>query len=429
MTERLYYQNSFLYDFSASVEAIRDLDDGRRALVLDRTAFYATSGGQPFDTGWIDFVASEGEDRVALPLPKLRVIEVMESDADGVILHIVEGLNVPLVPPLRVRGFIDVDRRQDHMQQHSGQHVLSATFLKLFDAPTVSFHMGAESSTIDLDVVSLSSAQLQQAERHANQLVWEDRQVLMHEATPDQARKIGVRKIPEGAHETLRLIEVRGVDLCACGGTHVLTTGQIGNIQIRKTEKVKQGVRVEFVCGARALQIARKDFQVLTETGTLYSSHIWEVPVQARKLLDSLKAAQKQQQTLLSEIAGLTAIHTLSITPVLDGRKIVSEYLADRDLTFAKLYAQKLVAAESNVIALIGAGQGSPALVFAQSPGGAFDAGAQLKALVTSAGGRGGGTRDLAQGGVPSADLIPELIACAEQALHVPTETQSGVKG
>ena len=159
------------------------------------------------------------------------------------------------------------------MQQHSGQHVLSAAFVKLFDAPTVSFHLGEESCTIDLDVAGLSPTQLEQAERHANQIVWEDRQVLMHEATPEQARKIGVRKIPEAAHETLRLIEVRGVDLCACGGTHVLTTGQIGNIQLRKVEKVKQGVRVEFVCGARALRIARKDFQVLTDAAALYSSH------------------------------------------------------------------------------------------------------------------------------------------------------------
>ena len=414
MTERLYYRNSFLYDFAASVEAVRELADGRRALVLDRTVFYPTSGGQPFDTGWIEFVSADGE--VPVPLPKLRVSEVIEDESDGTILHVVENLVAPLALPLRVRGFIDVDRRQDHMQQHSGQHVLSAAFLKLLDAPTVSFHMGEETCTIDLDIAGLSPAQLELAERHANQFVWEDRQVLTHEATPEQARKIGVRKIPDGAHETLRLIEVRGVDLCACGGTHVLTTGQIGNIQLRKVEKVKQGIRVEFVCGARALRIARKDFQVLTEAAALYSSHLWDVPAQSQKLIDSGKAAQKQQQKLLAEIAELTAQQALARTPAEGGRKIVAEYFADRDLAFVKLYAQKLVAAEDNVIALVGAGQGTPALVFAQSPGGSFDAGAQLKAIVSSAGGRGGGTRDLAQGGVPSAALIPELIARAEQA-------------
>jgi alanyl-tRNA synthetase len=435
MTERLYYQNSFLYDFTASVEAVREMADGRRALVLDRTAFYATSGGQSFDTGWVEFVSPDGEVPVSLPisLPKLRVSEVMQDESDGKILHIVENFNTPLTLPLRVRGFIDVDRRQDHMQQHSGQHVLSAAFVKLFDAPTVSFHMGEESCTIDLDIAGLSPAQLELAERHANQIVWEDRQVLMHEATPEQARRIGVRKIPEGAHETLRLIEVRGVDLCACGGTHVLTTGQIGNIQLRRVEKVKQGIRVEFVCGARALRIARKDFQVLAEAAALYSSHLWEVPAQSQKLMDSGKAAQKQQQKLLMEIAELTALQTLARTPTERGRKIVAEYFADRDLAFVKLYAQKLVAAEENVISLVGAGQGTPALVFAQSPGGGFDAGAELKAIVSSAGGRGGGTRDLAQGGVPSAALIPELIARAEQTARaqfgVQSEAQSGSPG
>ncbi len=417
MTERLYYQNSFLFDFTAAVDSIRELADGRRALLLDRTAFYPTSGGQSFDTGWVEFVPPEDGEPVALP--KLRVSEVIEDEFGSAILHVVEHLDSPLPLPLGVRGFIDVDRRQDHMQQHSGQHVLSAAFLKLFDAPTVSFHLGDETCTIDLEIASLGPAQLVQAERHANQLVWDDRQVLMHEATPEQARKIGVRKIPEAAHETLRLIEIRGVDLCACGGTHVLTTGQIGNIQLRKVEKVKQGMRVEFVCGVRALRTARKDFQGLSEAAALYSSHLWEVPAQIRKLLDAAKAAQKQQQKLLDEIAALSAEQALARTPVQRGRKIVVEYFAGRDLAFVKLYAQKLVAAEPNVIALVGAGQGTPALVFAQSPGGPFDAGAELKAIVASAGGRGGGTRDLAQGGVPLAEQIPALLGLALQQARV----------
>jgi len=421
MTERLYYQNSFLYDFTAFVETARELADGRRALVLDRSAFYPTSGGQPFDTGWVEFVSADGEQ--PLSMQKLRVSEVIE-ETDSVVLHVVENFNAALPQSARVRGFIDVERRQDHMQQHSGQHVLSAAFLKLFDAPTVSFHLGDESCTIDLDTQSLSTLQLEQAERLANQFVWEDRQVLMHEVTPEQARQIGVRKLPEAAHTTLRLIEIRGVDLCACGGTHVKTTGQIGNIQLRKMEKIKQGIRVEFICGARALRIARRDFQVLTEAAALYSSHLWEVPGQTQKLIDSGKAAQKHQQKLLAEIAELSAQQALARASSEDGRKIVAEYFPDRDLAFVKLYAQKLVASESGVIALVGAGQGTPALVFAQSPGGIFDAGSHLKAIVTSAGGRGGGTHDLAQGGVPSADLIPELIERAAASVRSkPLET------
>jgi alanyl-tRNA synthetase len=432
MTERLYYQNSFLYNFTAAVESVSDLSDGRRALLLDRTAFYPTSGGQPFDTGWVEFVSSEAEEPAALP--KLRVSEVVEDEASGNILHVIENLSaVPLPLPLRVRGFIDVDRRQDHTQQHSGQHVLSAAFLKLCHAPTLSFHLGPETCAIDLDIPSLTSAQIEQAERYANQYVWEDRQVLMHQVTPEQARKIGVRKLPAWAQdspsETLRLIEIRGIDVCACGGTHVLTTGQIGNIQLRKVERVKQAMRVEFVCGLRALRLARKDFQVLTEAAALYSAQLWEVPAQTTKLLESGKSAQKLQHKLLSEVAEITAQQALARTPAEHGRKIVAEVFAGRDLEFVKLYAQKLVASEANVIALLGAGQGTPALVFAQSladpsSGGAFDAGAELTAIVSSAGGRGGGTRELAQGGVPSAELIPELIARAAQRAR--TQAASG---
>jgi alanyl-tRNA synthetase len=445
MTERLYYQNSFLYDFTASVEAVRELADGRCALVLDRTAFYPSSGGQRFDTGWVEFVSADGAERA--DMPKARVSEVIEDESDGTILHVVESLgeSAPTQAngglewvtgqalPLGIRGFIDVERRQDHMQQHSGQHVLSAAFVTLFNASTVSFHMGDESCTIDLEIASLSPAQLEQAERHANQLVWDDRQVLTHEATPEQARKIGVRKIPDTVHENLRLIEVRGVDLCACGGTHVKTTGQIGNIQLRKVEKVKQGIRVEFVCGVRALRVARKDFHVLSEVAALHSGHLWEVPAQSQKLIDSGKAAQKQQQKLLEEIAELTARQALVGVPVEHGRKIVAEFFAERDLGFVKLYAQKLVTAEANVIALLGAGQGTPALVFAQSPGGnagnGFDAGAELKAIVSAAGGRGGGTRDMAQGGVLSAELIPGLLASAAQGVRERLNAQSGDQG
>jgi alanyl-tRNA synthetase len=418
MTERLYYQNAFLYDFTASAEALRVLPGGRHALILDQSAFYPASGGQRHDTGWIEFV-SEGD--APSDLPKLRVSEVIEDESDGTVLHVVEHLPEPLALPLRLRGFIDVERRQDHMQQHSGQHVLSAVLLKLFNAPTVSFHMGEESCTIDLEIASLSPAQLEQAERHANQLIWEDRQVLMHEVTPEQARQAGVRKLPAADHATLRLIEVRGIDLCACCGTHVKTTGQIGNIQLRKVEKVKQGTRLEFVCGMRALRTARKDFQVLTESAVLFSAHLWDVPAQAQKLLDSGKAAQKHQQKLLEEIAELRATQLLSLTPVEAGRKVVAEFLPDRDLAFVKLFAQKLVAAEPMVVAFLGAGQGTPALVFAQSPGAGLDMGAQLKAAVIAVGGRGGGTRDLAQGGVPNAEAIPELIQRAAEAARLET--------
>ena len=206
-----------------------------------------------------------------------------------------------------VRGMIDADRRRDHMQQHSGQHVLSAAFEKLYGFATVSFHMGDESCTIDLATDSVSPKQLQAAERLANEVIAEDRPVEIRFATPDEARTMGVRKIPPAEREKLRLIDIRDFDLNACGGTHVRSTGQIGCILLRKTEKVKQGVRVEFVCGLRAVATARHDFETLTEAAALFSTHIWEVPQQIRKSQDEIKSAQKAQHKLLEEVAELQA--------------------------------------------------------------------------------------------------------------------------
>ncbi len=413
MTERLYYQNSFLYDFVAALMETRTLADGRTALVLDRTAFYPTSGGQTFDTGWIELEPLEGERGQFLP--KLRVAEVAECE-DGEILHVIESAEGLSDAPTRVRGFIDVDLRRDHMQQHSGQHVLSAAFVELFQMPTVSFHMGEETCTIDLETKSLATEQVRQAELRANQVIWDDRPVKMHLATEEEARAMGVRKIPAADHEKLRLIDIEGFDLCACGGTHVKSTGQIGAILIRKVEKVKQGFRVEFVCGARAVQHARKDYETLADAGSLFSTHVWDVPTQIRKTTDDNKIAAKYAHKLNEEIAGLRAEKILAETPPVDGRKMVALVMADRDAGFVKLLAQKLVAAEQNVVALLGAGAGQPTLVFAQTPGTGLDMGVLMKQAMSALGGRGGGTRDMAQGGAPDTSRLAEVIELAKSA-------------
>src|SRR5512146_880148 len=331
MTERLYYHNSFLYDFVAALEEVRTVD-GRTALVLDRTVFYPTSGGQVFDTGWFELEPLElvrGKF-----LPKLRVTEVADAE-DGAILHFVEG-TVP-EGAVRVRGFVDVDRRRDHMQQHSGQHLLSAAFVELFQMPTVSFHMGEESSTIDLDTKSLTAEQVRKTEARANEVILQDRTVGVHFVSPDKAREMGVRKIPPAERDELRLVEVKDFDLCACGGTHVRSTGQVGSILCRKVEKVKQGFRVEFVCGERAVRTARRDYETLVESGALFSTHVWEVPASIRKLLDENKVAGKTQHKLLEEIAELRAAQLLSAAPNSEGTTVISQVIPDRDLAFVKL--------------------------------------------------------------------------------------------
>src|ERR1051326_4505735 len=243
MTERLYYHDSFLYDFDARVvESFAR--DGRHAVVLDRTAFYPTSGGQVHDVGMI---TADGQ--------QIAITEVADEE-DGRVLHFA---SVPLAVGRQVRGSVDSARRLDHVQQNSGQHVLSAAFIQRFNMPTVSFHMGEESCTIDLETAGLSAAQTQKAELLANQVIAEDRPVQIRFVPLEEARQLGLRKLPPKQTGDLRLIDISNFDLTACGGTHVRATGQIGSILLRKIEKVKQGVRVEFVCGLRAVNTARRD--------------------------------------------------------------------------------------------------------------------------------------------------------------------------
>jgi alanyl-tRNA synthetase len=403
MTDRLYYHNSFLYDFVAALEEVRQVD-GRTALVLDRTVFYPTSGGQVFDTGWLELEPLEAAR--SLFLPKLRVSEVSDAE-DGAVLHFING-EVP-EGAVRVRGFVDVERRRDHMQQHSGQHILSAAFVELFQMPTVSFHMGEESCTIDVDAKSLTTEQVRKAELRANQVILEDRPVGMHFVTAEKAREMGVRKIPPTERDELRLIEVQGFDLCACGGTHVRSTGQVGSILCRKVEKVKQGFRVEFVCGERAVRTARKDYETLVEAGALFSAGLWDVPTSIRKALEEGRAASKTQHKLLEEIAELEAAQLLAQAGGQSETRVIARVFPERDLAYVKLLAQKLTRG-AKVVALLGAGAGHAALVFAQSPGLPNDMGALMKEAMTKLGARGGGNKDMAQGGVPEAGKLQSAV-------------------
>ena len=402
MTERLYYHDSFLYDFEAEVREIAEKP--RPGLIFDRTAFYPTSGGQIFDTGWIA--------PVDVPDAKLRVSEVAETE-NGKVVHYLEAPLKDLKPGTRVHAQIDAGRRRDHMQQHSGQHVLSAAFIKLFGWETISFHMGGESCSIDLSTSSLNPQQIGEAETLANDIVVEDRLVDIRFVTRHEAEGLGLRKIPPAQRDQLRLIDVRDFDLTACGGTHVTRTGQIGAILLRKTEKVKQGWRVEFVCGNRARTTAGRDFRTLTEAAGLLSGHIWELPEQIRKLQTNAKTLHKSHRDLLEEVASYQANQLLSQAPDDNGRKLVVQVFPDRDLEYVRLLAQRVVR-QGTAICFLASTSATPAVVFAQSAGGPHHMGALMKEALASLGGRGGGSQDLAQGGperIDSLDLVLEALA------------------
>jgi alanyl-tRNA synthetase len=412
MTDRLYYHDSFLYDFDAEVRDV--VDSPRPALILDRSAFYPTSGGQIHDTGWLTSASG-----------KLRITEVADAE-DGRVVHYIEAERDfdkgSLPPGTLVHGQIDATRRRDHMQQHSGQHVLSAAFIRLFNIPTVSFHMADDYCSIDLDVSdldtpTLTKEQIESAERLANEIILENRPVNVSYVTRDEAAKLGLRKLPPTERDELRLIDIQDFDLTACGGTHVSQTGQIASVLLRKTEKVRQGWRVEFVAGQRAVATARRDFTTLTETAALFSANIYDVPTQARKALDEIKSLRKQREQSLEELAAAHAATLLAETPEQNGRKLIVRTFADRELNFLKLLAQKLTRQSPNAIALLATTSPQPSLIFAQSAGQPHDMGALLKETMTKLGGRGGGSKDMAQGGVPNAEGLESGLADAATRL------------
>jgi alanyl-tRNA synthetase len=277
--------------------------------------------------------------------------------------------------------------------------------------------MAEDYCSIDLDTPSLTPDQIESAERQANEIVLENRPVDVRYVTRDEAATLGLRKLPPAGRDQLRLIDIPEFDLTACGGTHVARTGQIAGLLLRRYEKVRQGFRVEFVAGQRAVATARRDFSALTETAALFSSHIYDVAQQARKSLDEIRSVRKQLEQSQDDLAAAQASTLLAETSETMGRKLIVRTFAGRDLAYLKLLAQKLTRQSPIAVALLASESQQPALVFAQSAGQPHDMAALLKQTVAPLGGRGGGSKDLAQGGVPHATDLAAALAAASQSL------------
>jgi len=390
--EKLYLTDSTLLEFEAEVVAT-----GPRGVALSRTAFYPESGGQPWDTG---------------TLGGFRVVEVVE-DA-GTVWHRLEGGT--LAAGAKVRGAVDRDRRLDHMRQHSGQHVFSEAFVRAANAPTVSFHLGVASCTIDLDVPHLGASAIAKAEDLANETVLADREVRVFFPKPEEVPALRLRKPPPTV-EALRIVEVAGFDVSACGGTHVARSGEIGPIKAISTEKTKGRVRVEFLCGPRALADYRARFDALAGMAALASARWEEIPGKFSQALDESKALRKELKGAKKRLFELEAPGWLAAAPSAGPARVLARVFEGEDAALLREAALALSRAGGAVV-LFGTRSGDRAqLVFARSGDAkAVDAAALLALAAGKAGGKGGGGPEFAQGGVPAGALEATIRAAEEEA-------------
>jgi alanyl-tRNA synthetase len=382
MTKRLYYADSYLKEFSATVLEQKWIDK-RPAVILDQTAFYPESGGQPCDTGL---------------LQEARVLSVAEDDK-GAILHILDRE----IASGRVSGQIDWARRFDHMQQHTGQHILSQAFIAVAQAPTLSFHMGAETSTIDIELPQPSASQMEEAQKLATNMVFENRPVHILNTDRDNLSALGVRKDSQREGE-IRVIDVEGFDRSPCGGTHVRNTGEIGIIFILGFERYKGGTRVEFAAGGRGLKILQKDHDLLKKLARLYSAVPESMPELTEKLLQERLSLSRENELLREKLLEAEAEELFQSATKTGPGSVVCKAYTDRKLEVIKTLAQKLTA-HPGVVAILGISDACQ-IVVARSRDLSGNCGEAIKQAAALWGGKGGGRPELAQAGGFSADAF-----------------------
>jgi alanyl-tRNA synthetase len=438
--ERLYYADSALTQFTATVTDIRERSRTGGAslwqVALDRSAFYPTSGGQPHDTGTLTATAPSGA-RLEAP-----ILDVDEDEHDEV-WHLTPK---PLLAGTQIEGCIDWARRLDHMQQHSGQHLFSALFYQELRALTVSFHLGDAISTIDLNIESLDPAQLVHIEQLANRIVAEARPMAHRSVTAEDAERLlaagTVRKLPPRSGD-IRLVVIPGetaagaiagktaagaiaeeiapvnhLDVNACGGTHVGSTSQIGAVLLRGTERIRQSIRVSFLCGNRAIAAARADDSLLSQLGREFSVGRADLPAALARMKAEAKAGAKERQALREDLANYHAARLIVEDPPQNDLRIVRRIFPDRDAEYIKLLASRVARAAPHTIALLASTQQQQApatVVVACSQEFGRDAGEILRTALAAFSGRGGGSATLAQGLVPTDQLGPALDALEAQ--------------
>jgi alanyl-tRNA synthetase len=403
-TERLYYHDSRLLEFDARVIGLSELDDSQIAVTLDRTAFYPTGGGQPTDTG---------------TLGGARVVDCIDAEDEGV-LHVIQG-PAPEIGDT-VHGKIDRLRRLDHLQQHTGQHILSAAFVQLFDAPTLSFRVLEHECEIDVELANPSDERIEQAVDLANQVIWESRPISIRQVSSEEAASLPLRKEPARTGE-LRVIEIDGFDLTPCGGTHAQSSGEVGVITVRAWERAKGLTRIHFMAGLRALADYRKANQTAREVSALFSAAREDSPALAARLVEENKKLRRRVGELEQIACRVEAEDLMAEAKATGGEPkastiVISKVFDDRSAESLKSLALALIV-HPNTVALLGSRESDAArLVFARSNDASGDMNALMRQACSVIDGRGGGKPDMAQGGGKNFERLSEAIESAAQELR-----------
>ena len=369
-TEKLYFKNAYLKEFTARVIG-QEVRDGQRLVVLDRTAFYPESGGQPHDIGFLNGV-------------KVNRVE----EEDSVIFHYVQSE----LSGEEVHGQIDWERRFDHMQQHTGQHILSQAFYQVVKGETLAFHLGQVESTVEIDIQSIKDETLFQVERLANDIIFSDVEIKTYFLSEDKIGSVPLRKAPK-VSGLIRIVEVSGFDYSACGGTHCERSGQVGLVKVIRQERIRGHVRFSFVCGFRALTEFKHRLDWLQAAARLFSSEEREVPAAAERTLAELRSLKKKQQRLEENLAIFEATEMLARSQ----SRIISGLFPDKSPDELKFLALQLIHRAEVMAVLVGLAENSFYLVIAAAENLRTDVRQAVPVLQAEIKLKGGGSPTLVQ--------------------------------
>ncbi|KUO73606.1 MAG: hypothetical protein APF77_15415 [Clostridia bacterium BRH_c25] len=392
-TERLYNNDPYLKEFEAKILEVLPFED-KYGIILDRTAFYPEGGGQPYDTGYLN---------------EASVLQVIEKNRE--LLHIVERQ-----PQAKeVKGLIDWSRRFDLMQQHTGQHILSACFEKLLKGSTDSFHLGKDIISIEINIDSFSANDAEHLENMANDIIYSNLPVTARVVTEEELKSIPLRKVPK-VTENIRIVEVKDIDYSPCGGTHVSATGEVGMIKIKNWEKCKGGFRFTFVCGSRALKDYGLQNSITKALGEKLSVRDSEIVEAVNKVVIDLKNTEKQLSAVTQELIKYEADNIINECPEVSGIRLVSRIFDNRSINDAKLLAQYLTQVPGTV-ALLACRSESAQVIFTRSEDVDIDMNELFKAVLPVIDGKGGGNARTAQGGGSRVERLDDFLNSAENLL------------